>query len=161
MLAIILGFIGSFAPGFATAIGDIFIKRAQTEAARQGKQDEHGTALAGSWLHSVTEANRSRAAARAAEGAWGPMGIVTFVIGMAFAVHVVGIVGDSFSFHPSLTTVWYIVPWIEWVPHRVGSWHVVELPGKFHDVELEVLRALFYVAPPSAAAVVVAKAFRR
>lgn len=161
MLSIILGFLGTFAPGMATAIGDIFIKAKQTEAARQGKQDEAGTTLAGGYLQSVTEANRTRADARKNEGAWGPMGIITFVIGAAFAFHVWMIVLDSSPFHLLPTLKFYFIPWLEWRAHEVGSWKVAALPGKFQDVELAVLQALFYVAPPAVAAIAVAKAFRR
>ena len=160
-LSLILGFLGSVVPGLAASIGDTIIKAKQTEAARQGQQDKTGAELAGSWLHAVTEANRTRAEARAREGAWGPMGIITFVVGLAFAYHVWAITLDSVPFHLALTTKLYVIPWLEWVPHKVGSWGVAALPGKFQDVELAVLQALFYVAPPAAAAVVVAKAFRR
>jgi hypothetical protein len=79
------------------------------------------------------------------------MGIITFVVGMAFAYHTWFVVLDS--------TPWSLFGLVE--PHAVGSWRVAALPGKFQDVELAVLQALFYVAPPAAAAVVVAKAFRR
>lgn len=160
-LSLILGFLGTVAPALAASIGDTIIKAKQTEAARQGDEDKAGAELAGSWLASVTDANRTRAEARAREGTWGPMGIITFVIGLAFAYHVWAITLDSVPFHLVLTTRLYLVPWLEWAPHQVGSWGVAALPGKFQDVELAVLQALFYVAPPAAAAVVVAKAFRR
>jgi hypothetical protein len=157
-LSLVLGFLGSVAPGLAAAIGDTVIKAKQTEAARQGEQDKTGAELAGSWLTSVTEANRARAEARAREGSWG---LITFAVGLAFACHVWAIMLDSLPFHLTLTTKFYVVPWLQWAPHQVGSWGVAALPGKFQDVELAVLQALFYVAPPAAAAVVVAKAFRR
>lgn len=147
----ILSLIGTVAPALAASIGETYIKAKQTQAAREGKQDEAGAGLAGSWIVGVTEANRVRADARAKEGAWGPMGIITFLIGMAFAYHVWMIVLDS--------TPWSLFGLL--TPHRVGSWGVAALPGRFHDVELAVLQALFYVAPPAVAAIAVAKAFRR
>ena len=53
------------------------------------------------------------------------------------------------------------MPWLEWAPHQVGSWGIGKLPGKFEETEHEILRALFYVGPPSAAIALLARAFRR
>src|SRR5262249_9580868 len=147
MLAIILGFLGTVLPGLASTIGGTIIQSRQTEAARQGKQDELGTSLAHSWLVSVTESNQARAEARKNEGAWGPLGIITFLAGIGIVFHEWYIVLDS--------TPWSLFGLLD--PHVIGSWHVAALPGRWEDVELEVLKALFYVAPPAAAAVVVAK----
>jgi hypothetical protein len=80
---------------------------------------------------------------------------------MMFAYHVSMIVLDSTPWHIGLTTVWYIIPWLEWMPHKVGSWGIATLPGKFEETEHAILQALFYVGPPSAALVIAAKAFRR
>lgn len=151
MLALFLGFLGTVLPGLAVSIGDTVIKARQTEASRQGKQDESGTALAGSWLVSVTEANRARVQARKDEGAWGPIGIITFLAGLGIVYHEWYIVLDS--------TPWTLFGIFD--PHVIGSWKVAALPGKWEDVELAVLQALFYVAPPAVAAIAVAKAFRR
>lgn len=151
MLALFLGFLGTALPGLAASIGDTVIKAKQTQAAREGAQDTSGTAVAGSWLHSVTEANRTRAEARKNEGAWGPIGIITFMAGLGIVYHEWMIVLDS--------TPWSLFGLVE--PHVVGSWRVAALPGEWEKVELAVLQALFYVAPPAAAAVAVAKVFRR
>lgn len=151
MLALILGFLGTVLPGLASSIGDTVIKARQTEAARQGKEDTSGAAVAGSWLHSVTESNRIRADARKNEGAWGPIGIITFMAGLGIVYHEWMIVLDSVP--------WSLFGLLE--PHVVGSWRVEKLPGEWEKVELAVLQALFYVAPPAAAAVAVAKVFRR
>ena len=149
------------APALADSFGRTYVQAKQTQAAREGKQDESGDSFGGKWLQSVNESNRVRAEVRKGEGAWGPMGIITFVIGMAFAWHVWIIVLDSSPFHIGLTAKLWIIPWLEWRVHKVGSWGVAALPGKFHDVELAVLQALFYVAPPAVAAIAVAKVFRR
>lgn len=151
MLALVLGFLGTLFPALATSIGDTVIRARQTEASRQGQQDKSGIELAGSWLHSVTEANRARMEARRNEGAWGPIGIITFLAGLGIVYHEWMIVLDS--------TPWSLFGLVE--PHVVGSWRVAALPGEWEKVELAVLQALFYVAPPAAAAVVVAKALRR
>lgn len=159
-LSLILSFLGPILPGLAATIGDTFIKARQTQAAREGKQDEASVSLGHSWLQSVTDANRSRAEARKNEGAWGPMGIVTFAIGMALAWHVWLVVLDSSPFFPVPKLVYGVVPWWDWHTHKVGSWGVETL-GKLHETELAILQALFYVAPPAAALTIAAKAFRR
>jgi hypothetical protein len=56
---------------------------------------------------------------------------------------------------------WHVIPWLEWQPHIVGSSKISALPGKFEDTEHEILKALFYVGPPSAALVIASKVFRR
>lgn len=157
----LLSLLGSIAPGLATAIGGVFVQYKQTQAAREGAQDASGVVVATSWFQSVHDANVIRAQARKDEGAWGPLGLITFAIGAAFVYHVWQIVGDSSPFHPVLTTKFFVVPWLGWESHVVGSWGVAALPGKFQDVELAALQALFYVAPPAAAAIAVAKVFRR
>ncbi|MGJ4893794.1 hypothetical protein ACQR2B_06520 [Bradyrhizobium oligotrophicum] len=159
-LSLILSFLGPLVPGLAATIGDTIIKARQTQAAREGKQDEAAVSFGHSWLASVTEANRSRAEARKNEGAWGPMGIVTFLIGLALAYHVWLVVLDSSPFYPVPALRFYVVPWFEWQAHKVGSWGVETL-GKLHETELAILQALFYVAPPAAAIAIAAKAFRR
>lgn len=146
-----LSILGTVAPGIATYFGDLWLKNKQTTAAREGAQDERGAQIASSWLETVTETNRTRAQARKDEGTWGPIGIITFTIGMAFAYHVWMITLDSVP--------WSLFGLLE--AHRVGSWGVAALPGRFHEVELAVLEALFYVGPPSVALAAVAKAFRR
>lgn len=151
MLALLLSFLGTVLPGLASTIGDTIIKAKQTEAARQGKEDTSGAAVAGDYLHAVTEANKARVEARKSEGAWGPIGIITFMAGLGIVFHEYFIVLDS--------TPWAMFGLID--PHVVGSWKVAALPGEWEKVELAVLQALFYVAPPAAAAVAVAKVFRR
>lgn len=146
MIAALLWLLGKVAPGLATIFGDVFIRAKQTQV----EQDKVGATVAQGWLHSVTEANRTRAEVQKEQGTWGPLGLITVGIGSAFVFHVWWVVLDS--------TPWS-VPFLAGA-HRVGSWGVATL-GKLHDVEIEAIRALFYTAPPAAAAVVVAKAFRK
>lgn len=161
LIALGLKLLGSVAPALADSIGRTYVQAKQTEAARQGAQDQQGTAFGTKWLDSVNQSNATRADVRKSEGAWGPMGIITFLIGLALVWHVWFIVADSSPFLLVLTMKFYVLPWPEWQAHKVGSWGVAALPGKFNDVELAVLQALFYVAPPAAAAIAVAKVFRR
>lgn len=158
---LLLSILGTVFPTIAKTIGDTWLRARETRAAQERDQDQAGKELASSWLASVTEANKVRAEVRSSEGKWGPMPILMFVVGAAFAIHTVAVVLDSFSYLPSIGLRWYVVPWLEWAYHRPGSWDVKALPDDFRQVELEVLRALFYVGPPSTALMVAARIFRR
>ena len=131
-----------------------------SETARQTSQNESGAKLAETAAGAYTAAGAQRADVQKS-GSWGPFGIAAFLIALAFAFHVDMIVLDSMPWHLAPTLKWYVVPWLEWTPHIVGSWKVAILPGMFEQTEHEILRALFYVGPPSAALVIAAKAFRR
>lgn len=124
-------------------------------------ENDAGNQLAGTIAGSTTAAGAQRADVQKSQGAWGPFGLAGFIIAMAFAFHVVMVVMDSSSWHLIPVMKFYVVPWIEWQPHVVGSWQIAVLPGKFEDTEHEILKALFYVGPPSAALVIASKAFRR
>ena len=128
---------------------------------RQKNENESGVSIANTTAQSHSDAAKTRADVQKSQGSWGPFGLAGFIIAMAFAYHVVMIVLDSTSWHLLLTTRWYVLPWMEWSPHVVGSWHIAALPGKFEETEHAILQALFYVGPPSAALVIAAKAFRR
>lgn len=124
-------------------------------------ENDAGNRLADTIERGTSAAGYQRAAVQKSQGAWGPFGIAGFIIAMAFAFHVVMVVMDSTSWHLIPVMKFYVVPWLEWQPHVVGSWKVSVLPGKFEDTEHEILKALFYVGPPSAALVIASKAFRR
>jgi hypothetical protein len=143
------------------AAGKTYVDVKKTEAERQRSENESGERAVGTFVGAQTAAGEIRASVQKSQGSWGPFGLAGFVIAMTLAFHVVMIVLDSTSWHLALTTKWYVLPWLEWQHHTVGSWGVAALPGKFEDTEHEILKALFYVGPPSAALAVVAKAFRR
>lgn len=128
---------------------------------RYKNENDAGNQLAGAIAGSAGTAGAQRADVQKSQGAWGPFGIAGFIIAMMLAFHVSQVVLDSTPWHLVPTLKWYIVPWLEWQWHDVGSWKVALLPGKFEDTEHEILKALFYVGPPSAAMVIAAKAFRR
>lgn len=128
---------------------------------RYKNENDAGTNLASTVAGSHAQASSTRADVQKSQGTWGPFGLAGFLIAMAFAFHVLMIVADSTSWHLVPTFKFYIIPWLEWQPHVVGSWKVATLPGKFEDTEHAILQALFYVGPPSAALVIAAKAFRR
>lgn len=128
---------------------------------RYRNENDAGNQLAGTVAASAASAAGTRADVQKSQGAWGPYGIAGFVIAMSFAFHVALIVLDSCSWHLVPVLKFYVVPWLEWQQHGVGSWNVAKLPGKFEETEHAILQALFYVGPPSAALVIASKAFRR
>jgi hypothetical protein len=128
---------------------------------RYRNENDAGNTLATTTADAAVKSAQIRADVQKSQGTWGPFGLAGFFISMAIAFHVVMIVLDSTSWHLIPTIKWYVLPWFEWQPHVVGSWKVATLPGRFEDTEHEILRALFYVGPPSAALVIASKAFRR
>lgn len=128
---------------------------------RYKNEGDAGNQLATTIARSSTDAGAQRADVQKSQGAWGPFGLAGFIIAMAFAYHVLMIVMDSTSWHLVPVMKFYVIPWLEWQAHVVGSWKVAPLPGKFEETEHAILQALFYVGPPSAALVIAAKAFRR
>lgn len=132
-----------------------------SNTARQRSENESAVEVHGQYIDGQTAASRTRADVQKSQGTWGPFGLAAFAIAMIFAYYTAMIVLDSTPWHLVPTLNWYFLPWIEWQYHSVGSWGVAVLPGRLEDTYHEILKALFYVGPPSAAAVVVAKAFRR
>ena len=153
-------FLGGFNAILGT-IGKTVTDIHTSNTARQQSENKSGVDAHGQHVSGHTAAGAQRAEVQKSQGAWGPFGLAGFLIAMAFAYHVVMIVLDSTPWHIGLTTVGYVIPWLQWVPHVVGSWGIATLPGKFEETEHAILQALFYVGPPSAALVIAAKAFRR
>lgn len=132
-----------------------------SETARRKSENDSGTVLAKTVADASVESAKIRADVQKSQGTWGPFGIAGFVIAMSFAFHVSMIVLDSTSWHLTPTTVAWIIPWLSWTPHEIGSWGIAKLPGLFEQTEHLILQALFYVGPPSAALVIASRAFRR
>ena len=160
-----MDFLAKLFTGGLTALFSVFGKTITDihadNTTRYRDEGESGNRLATTIATSSDRAAATRADVQKSQGSWGPFGLAGFIIAMAFAFHVVMIVMDSTSWHLVPTLKWYVLPWLEWQPHLVGSWKVAPMPGKFEDTEHEILKALFYVGPPSAALVIAAKAFRR
>lgn len=132
-----------------------------SNTARQKNENDSAVATHGQFVEGQTAAANARADVQKSQGAWGPFGLSAFLIAMIFAYYTSMIVLDSTPWHLVPTVKWYVIPWLEWQSHKVGSWGVSVLPGRLEDTYHEILKALFYVGPPSAAAVIAAKAFRR
>lgn len=160
-----MGFLASLITGGLSSLFGVFGKTITDihadNTTRYKNENDAGNQLAGTIAGSAGTAGGQRADVQKSQGAWGPFGIAGFIIAMMLAFHVSQVVLDSTPWHLAPTLKWYVVPWLEWQWHAVGSWKVALLPGKFEDTEHEILKALFYVGPPSAALVIAAKAFRR
>ncbi len=159
------GFLASIFTGGLNAIlgtiGKTITDVHTSNTARQKSENEAGVTVHGQYVEGHTAAGAQRAEVQKSQGAWGPFGLACFIIAMTFAFHVLMVVLDSTPWHLVPTLKFYVIPWLEWQRHIVGSWGVEKLPGMFEVTEHEILKALFYVGPPSAAAVIAAKAFRR
>jgi hypothetical protein len=159
------GFLASLFTGGLNAIlgtiGKTVTDIHTSNTARQGSENQSGVDAHGKFIEGHSAAGAQRAEVQKSQGSWGPFGLAGFVIAMIFAYYTSMIVLDSTPWHIGLTSKFYVIPWLEWRQHIVGSWGVSVLPGKLEDTYHAILQALFYVGPPSAALVIAAKAFRR
>lgn len=128
---------------------------------RYKNENDAGNQLATTTAQANLQSSQMRTDVQKSQGTWGPFGLAGFVIAMAFAFHVIMIVADSCAWLMVPTLKFYFIPWLTWQQHVVGSWEIAKLPGMFEQTEHEILRALFYVGPPSAALAIAAKVFRR
>lgn len=154
---ILLGGLSSLFGVFGKTITDIHADN----TTRYKNEGDAGNRLADTTVRGSTEAGAQRADVQKSQGTWGPFGLAGFIIAIIFAYYTAMIVLDSTPWHIGITSKFYVIPWLEWRHHVVGSWGVVVLPGKLEDTYHAILNALFYVGPPSAALVIAAKAFRR
>ncbi len=159
------GFLTSLFSGGLGALFGVFGKTItdihKDNTTREKSENESGVTLAKTTADAHGDAARTRADVQKSQGTWGPFGLAGFIIAMMFAYHTSMIVLDSTPWHIGLTMKWYMLPWLQWNAHVVGSWGIATLPGKFEETEHAILQALFYVGPPSAALVIAAKAFKR
>jgi len=159
------GFLASLFTGGLGALFGVFGKTITDlhadNTTRFKNENDAGNTLATTTADASVKSAQIRAEVQKSQGTWGPFGLAGFLISMAFAFHVLMIVMDSTSWHLVPTMKFYLIPWLEWQSHVVGSWKIATLPGKFEETEHAILQALFYVGPPSAALVIASKAFRR
>lgn len=137
----------SVLPGLATSIGNTIIKSKETEAARQGNENQNGRDLTLAWLTSVNEANKIKAESRTERQVLWGLFLFALPTGLVYTAAMI----DGTPF---------------WVPlfmdeaHRVGSWGV-DIAPKFEAVAIRIIDSFFISAPAVAGASILAKAFRR
>jgi hypothetical protein len=160
--------INLFTGGLGTIVEKIFgifgktiVDSKKIEAQRQANENDNGTKLATAYIEAGTAAGAQRADVQKSQGAWGPLGILGFLVGLPIAFHAALVVLDSTGWYFVLTTKYYVIPWLEWAYHKPGSWDVKVLPGLFEQTEHAILQGLFYVSTGATAAIGVAKALRR
>lgn len=107
------------------------------------------------------KADELNADVRKSEGKFSPWLIVTIVgFMLPFAYHTTLVVLDSCPWIPTVG-VWYIIPYVEFIAHKPGSWDVKALPGLFEQTEHAVIQSLFIGAATAATGVALLKALKR
>lgn len=134
-------------PGLAGVIGDTIVKNHQTEAARQGKQDDDGKDLALGWLASVEKTNAIKASSQTPRQVMAGLFFFAMPVGLVFW----GAMLDGMPFH---------IPLFMDYPHILGSWGI-KVPPEFKDDVHMIIQSFFIAAPVIGSAAIIAKAFRR
>lgn len=137
----------SVIPGLANVIGNVIIKKSETEAARQGKQDERGEHLAIGWLQSVVETEGIKAKTQTER---------QIVAGLLFFALPTGII----FWAALLDGIPFRIPLFMTYPHIVGSWGIV-IPTEFRDDMKMIIQSFFIGGSTIAGAKILASAFRR
>jgi hypothetical protein len=134
-------------PGLATIIGNTIVKNHETEAAKQGNENQNSKELALGWLASVNATNEAKGKYQTEKQ------VMTGLLFFAVPVGVVfwGAMLDGMPFH---------VPLFMSYPHIIGSWGVT-VPPEFKDDVHMIIQSFFIAAPAVGAASILAKAFRR
>lgn len=137
----------SVLPGLATSIGNTIVKSKETEAARQGNENQNGKDLTLAWLTSVNETNRIKAESQTERQIVFALVMFAFPTGLVFGAAMV----DGIPFY---------IPLLMDSAHKVGSWKVGLAPD-FKDVAMRIIDSFFISAPAVAGASILARAFRR
>lgn len=134
-------------PGLATIIGDTIVKNHQTEAARQGNENDNSKQLALSWLTSVNATNEAKGKYQTEKQVIAGLFFFALPVGLVFW----GAMLDGMPFH---------FPGFMSYPHIIGSWGIKVPPEFAADVHM-IIQSFFIAAPAIGAASILAKAFRR
>lgn len=151
MLFTFLGSIGAAVlkifPQMAEIVGNVIVKKAESEAVRQGNENENGKLVTLGWLQSVIETNRIKAEHQTERQ------MVFALIAFATPVGILfwGSCLDSMPFR---------IPYFMAYPHIIGSWGVTIPPGFADEIKM-IIQSFFIAAPVVAGASILAKAFRR
>ena len=140
MISAFLSAILSILPGLVSAVGNTIVKSKETEAARQGNENQNGKDITLAWLTSVNEANKIKAASQTERQ-------IIFAL-LMFAT-------------PTGLLYWAaLLDGLPWFGHVVGSWGVAIPPGLQVTYE-KIIDSFFISAPVMGTAAILAKAFRR
>ncbi len=130
----------SVLPGLATSIGNTIVKSKETEAARQGAENQNGKDITLAWLTSVNQANETKGKYRTERQ-------IVFAL-LAFAT-------------PTGVVYWAaLLDGLPFFGHVVGSWGIAIPPGLQVTYE-KIIDSFFISAPVMGTAAILAKAFRR
>jgi hypothetical protein len=134
-------------PALATVIGNTVVKSKETEAARQGNENENGKDVTLQWLTSVNRANEIKAENQTERQVIFAMIMFALPTGLVFGAAMV----DGIPFY---------IPLLMDQAHKVGSWKIGIAPD-FKDVAIRIIDSFFISAPAVAGASILAKVFRR
>jgi hypothetical protein len=137
----------SVLPGLATSIGNTIVKSKETEAARQGNENQNGKDITLQWLTSVNDTNRIKAENQTERQ------IVFALIAFATPTAIIywAALIDGLPFY---------IPLFMDSAHKVGSWKVAIPPG-LEATYFKIIDSFFIAGPAVASAALLAKAFRR
>jgi hypothetical protein len=131
----------SVIPGLASVIGNTIVKKAETQAAREGAQDKSGNELALGWLSSINAANAEKSKYNTEKMLIGAFILFTLPTG----IHWWAVMLDSMPF----------------LGHKVGSWRVAAPPGAWGVTYHAIIQSFYIMAPATAGLLSLARAFRR
>lgn len=136
-----IGAIAKFIPGMAELLGNFLIKKAETQAAREGAQDKSGSELALAYLKSVNETNAIKAQYNTEKMLIGAFILFTLPTG----IHWWAVMLDC----------------LPWFGHKVGSWKVAAPPGAWGQTYHAIIQSFYIMAPATGGLLALARAFRR
>jgi hypothetical protein len=147
LASIAMGFIAKV-PGMVEAVGNVLIKRGETEAQKQGIENKSGNELALGYLSHIAETNKIKAQSQTERQVIAALVLFALPSG----IHWWSVNLDSIPFY---------IPWFMDQAHIVGSWKVAALPGEYGVTNQEIIRSFFITTGAVAGISVLAKAFRR
>jgi hypothetical protein len=133
-------------------------KRADVDAQKHISDNTSAGVAVTAVMNAQQNADNQNSETRRREGKWSPWVVVTIVgFMLPFAWHTWQVVLDSSAWHLVLDR--FYLP--HFVFHKVGSWKVAALPGKWSDTEHAVIQSLFVGASAALGAAGIIKLFRR
>jgi len=134
--------------GLAGIVSNTIIQHGNTQAAKEGAQDQRGADVVANYLSAANETNRIKQASRTERTVIAAF--LCFVL--PTAIHWWFVLLDSVPF---------FVPYFMDKAHKVGSWKVAAPPGKWADTYHMIIGSFFIAAPSIAGISILARMFRR